>query len=361
MLRRAKSFIERHERRLSSLAFVFGFVWDNLTLTRVDRLFDNIVFLSYLVIAFACIALLNADGARNFQSALVRRGVDFARFLLPFAFGGLFSGFLIFYSRSGPVLSSAPFLLLLAALFFCNEFFRRRYQQFIFQMSVFFITLFSYAALIIPVLLGRIGDDVFLISGAVALFLFWLAQRVLSFAAQGGGRKGRLLLWTIVASIFITFNFLYFNNMIPPIPLSLKEIGVYHGVERTRDGTYKLTFEKAPWYLLGRKTGAVFHREGNEPVYAFSSVFAPTRLTAEIVHRWSYFDEQKGEWISSMVIGFLISGGRNEGFRGYSMKEAIFPGKWRVDVETPRGQIIGRFVFKVVNAEQAPALKEITW
>lgn len=359
MLKRATSFIERNERRLSAFAFVLGFLWDSLTLTSIDRLFDNIVLLSYLVAAFASIVLLNAHGARNFQNSLAMRGVSFAGVLLPFAFGGLFSGFLIFYSRSGPVLSSAPFLLFLLLLFLGNEFLRRHYERFIFQMSVFFVALFSYVALILPILFGRIGDMIFISSGVMTLFLFWCALKVLSLISREETRKSKYSLWTLVISIFITFNFLYFNNMIPPIPLSLKEIGIYHNVTRTRSGEYLLTFEKAPWYALGQKTSTVFHRQGNMPIYVFSSVFAPTRLLTEVAHRWSYFDKQKGEWISSTVVGFPISGGRESGFRGYSKKEIIPPGKWRVDVETLRGQTIGRFVFEVVDGPSS-ALEEET-
>lgn len=358
MLKRAKSFIEQNERWLSMLAFALGFIWDNLTLTRVDRLFDNIVLLSYLVVAFASIMLLNAHSSRNFQNSLARRTVSFAGVLLPFAFGGLFSGFLIFYSRSGPVLASAPFFLLLSVFFLCNEFFRRHYERFIFQMSVFFVTLFSYVALITPVLFGRIGDAIFILSGVVTLFFFWCALKLLAFVAREEIRRSRFSLWAVVISIFITFNFLYFNNMIPPIPLSLKEIGIYHGVERTRGGEYKLAFEKAPWYAWGRQTSTVFHREENEPVYAWSSVFAPTRLNTEILHRWSYFDKQKNKWTSSTVVGFPITGGRESGFRGYSKKDAISPGRWRVDVETLRGQIIGRFVFEIRDTSSPPVLKE---
>ncbi|MEK7087913.1 MAG: DUF2914 domain-containing protein [Patescibacteria group bacterium] len=358
MLQRAKTLFERHGRKLSALAFVFGFLWDSLTLTRIDRLLDNIVLLSYLLIAFVCIALLNADSARNFANPLLRKSVDFARFLLPFAFGGLMSGFLIFYSRSGPVLSSAPFLLFLAGLFLCNEFLRRRYQQFIFRMSVFFVTLFSYTALVVPVLTGRMGDLIFLASGATALVLFWLSIKVLSLVAEGEWRRRRPALWTVVGSIFVAFNFLYFNNMIPPIPLSLKEIGVYHRVERARSGSYELSFEKAPWYALGRKTNLTFHRTENEPVYVFSSVFAPTRLSTEVLHRWSYFNEKLDKWVSSSVVGFPISGGRDEGYRGYSRKDVIFPGKWRVDVETIRGQIVGRITFVVTDSPAPPALAE---
>src|SRR3989338_2364194 len=373
MLQRSKSFLFRYERRLSTFAFVFGFLWDNLTLTRVDRLFDNVVLSLYLVLAFGSICVINAHSTRLrriesglglsqsgfFSASIGKYGASVARILLPFAFGGLFSGFLIFYSRSGEVLSSAPFLFLLIAFFFGNEFLQRHYQRFIFQMSVFFVALFSYASLLVPILLGRIGGSIFVVGGLVALILFWVALRAVSFFAREEVEENRYSLYAVVTIIFITFNFLYFNNMIPPIPLALKEIGIYHTVLRTRSGEYRLSFEKAPWYSFGKKTSAVFHRVENEPVYAFTSVFAPTLLDTEVLHRWSFFDETTEDWVSSTVIGFPISGGRKDGYRGYSVKENIFPGKWRVDVETLRGQIVGRFVFTVKDGGKSIISTEI--
>jgi len=360
MLEHTKSFLAANEKRLSVLAFFVGFLWDTLTLTRVDRLYDNLVLLGYLVISFWSIVFINAHSTGRLPGNMFSRMERLARFMLPFAFGGLFSGFLIFYSRSGEVFSSAPFLLLLSVLFFGNELFRRHYQRFIFQMGIFFVTLFSYAALIIPVLSGRIGGFIFLISGLVSLLIFYVALRFLALVAREEVERSRYPLYTVVLIIFVTFNFLYFNNMIPPIPLSLKEIGIYHSIERTRTGEYAVTFEEAPWYAFGKKTSAVFHRSAGEGVYVWSSVYAPTRLDTEVLHRWSYFDEAEGEWVSSTVIGFPISGGRNEGYRGYSMKESVFPGKWRVDVETLRGQIIGRMVFRVEDAKEPPSLSEET-
>lgn len=357
----ARLFVEQHERKLSVLAFVFGFIWDSLTLTRVDGLLDNILLASYLFATFASIVLLNAHATgRLFQGRFSRRVIDFARFLLPFAFGGLFSGFLIFYSRSGSFFASAPFLLLLTTLFLGNEFLRSHYQRFIFQMSVFFVTLFSYAVLIVPVLVGSMGSSIFMVSGLASLIIFSFALRFVARFAREEVENSKYSLRVIVVIIFITFNVLYFNNMIPPIPLSLKEIGVYHGITRTRAGEYQLTFEEAPWYAFGKKTSGVFHLLSGESVYAFSSIFAPTSLNTEIQHRWSYFDEGSGEWVSTSIVGFPISGGRNDGYRGYSVKENVTPGTWRVDVETLRGQVIGRFNFVVEDVASPPLLKTQT-
>ncbi len=358
MLARAKTFVARHERRLTAVAFLFGFLWDSLTLTRIDRLFENLVLAGYLVAAFASIALLHAHGAGRFsrllpdagsvRRAFAERGEGLLQFLLPFAFGGLFSGLLIFYSRSGPLITSAPFFLVLGLLFFGNEFFKRHYARFVFQMSVFFAALFSWSALMVPVLLRRMGDDVFLLSGAFALALFALALRLLRRFGRDDLARSRRVLFPVIAMIFFSFNFLYFNNMIPPIPLSLKEIGVYHSVSREGGEAYRLSFEPAPWYALGQATSKIFHRAPDAPAYAWSAVYAPTKLETDIVHRWEYRDETQNEWVTANVVRFPISGGREEGFRGYSVKERLAPGRWRISVETPRGAIIGRFAFTVV-------------
>lgn len=357
MFERTKSLLERNEKRLSVLAFVGGFVWDSITLTRVDRLYDNLVLGSYLVIVFAAIVLLNGHGAGKFQGAIGRQGIRFARILLPFCFGGLFSGLLIFYLRSGEFLSSAPFLLILAGFLFGNELFRRHYQRFIFQMCVFLVTLVCYIALILPVISGRIGGLMFVLSTVIAVLIFFVALRAIRVVAKEEVERSRFALWSMVAIVLIAFNSLYFNNMIPPVPLSLEAIGLYHTITRERSGEYEGTYEPAPWYAFGQRTSSVYHRRGNEPIYAFSSVFAPTRLDTEVLHRWSYYDESTRAWVSSSVIGFPIFGGRDGGYRGYSIKENLAPGKWRVDVETLRGQIIGRLVFRVEN-DTPPQLAE---
>jgi hypothetical protein len=59
-------------------------------------------------------------------------------------------------------------------------------------------------------------------------------------------------------------------------------------------------------------------------------------------------------------ISFHITGGRQEGYRGYSFKTNVPAGKWRVFVETPRGQVLGRYEFNVERVDQQPMLvKEI--
>src|SRR3989338_11338299 len=125
MFSRLPSFWERNERRLSLLAFVGGFLWDTLMLTEIDRLRDNLILLAYLVIAFTCIVLLNAHRARLKKKASPFPAIGFIEFAMQFAFGGLFSVFIIFFSRSGAVLASLPFLIVLGAFFVGNELFKK--------------------------------------------------------------------------------------------------------------------------------------------------------------------------------------------------------------------------------------------
>jgi hypothetical protein len=51
-----------------------------------------------------------------------------------------------------------------------------------------------------------------------------------------------------------------------------------------------------------------------------------------------------------------VSGGREGGYRGSTVKQRVAPGDWRVDLETAHGQIIGRVSFRVEEAgAESPA------
>src|SRR5438128_1640907 len=56
---RFKNFFSRYERHISSVALVGGFVVDSLTLRRIDFLLENLVLISYLIIAGIGIIFLN--------------------------------------------------------------------------------------------------------------------------------------------------------------------------------------------------------------------------------------------------------------------------------------------------------------
>jgi len=333
-----------------------GFVVDNFTLTRIDLLFDNLILASYL-----SVALLGIIGYNMYESKTAGRRIlePFVRALplfVQFAFGGLFSGFAIFYTRSASLAASWPFLLILAALLFGNEFFRKYYLRFSFQASIFFFALFSYLIFFVPIVAGEIGPHIFVLSGILSILIIAIILYVLSGVIEQRIKETKNVLTASIGGIFIAINILYFANIIPPIPLSLKEAGVYHSVEKMPNGGYMVTKEKKDWNDFLHIYDEI-HVFSGDPVYVLSSVFAPTDLNTQIYHEWQYYDEVKGEWITASRIGFPITGGKDAGYRGYSVKSNIFHGNWRVDITTEKGQLVGRVKFKIIDAETPPGIE----
>lgn len=162
----------------------------------------------------------------------------------------------------------------------------------------------------------------------------------------------RLIIFSI-GSIFIAYNVLYFANVIPPIPLSLQEVGVYHHVVRNADtGEYRLEYEAGPWWQVWRTTDNVFRAAEGGPVYCFSNVFAPTRIQTDIQHRWEYRDEERN-WVEHARISYPIRAVGDRGYRGFTLVRNYRDGQWRCSVETARGQVLGRQYF-TIDSEQSP-------
>jgi hypothetical protein len=357
--RQLKKWFTRYEQHISGAALLFGFAVDNFTLTRIDLWLDNLILFIYLLIALFGIVLVNLyEGgvAQNAFFGYIRRWSPLA---VQFAFGGLFSGFVVFYSRSATLATSWPFILLLAALFVGNEFFRSRYSKLTFQMSIFFIALFSFLIFYTPVIVGMMGAWVFLLSGIMSIAIISLFIRILLRFIPERVEQSKKSIICSIGIIFIAVNILYFTNIIPPIPLSLKDASVYHYVEKAQDGNYLVQHEQSRWYdfLIPNET---IHITENEPLYMFSSVFAPTKLNTQIFHKWQFYDEKEDEWITENQLGFSIVGGRDGGYRGYTMKANVTEGAWRVDVVTERDQLIGRIKFKVKKVNQSTILQSDT-
>lgn len=351
-----ESIIHKYEHSVAPLMFIFGFIFDTLTMKRIDLWFDHIVLLTYLTVAGVGILVLNVHESNKLRIRHSDSIIPFVPILIQFAFGGLFSFFVIFYIKSGTFAKSWLFLVVLLVLWIGNEHFRLRYQRLVFQLSIYFTVLFSYAIFVVPLVLKKIGDGIFIISGMVSLGLITLFCLAIWHFTPKQVSENRNRIIQSIGSIFILFNILYFTNIIPPIPLALKENGIYHSVT-IKNGIYEVTYEKAPWYLFFQSTDSTYHWKEGELVYYFSAVFAPTKINTTILHHWFYYDETLGSWTDQGSIQFPITGGRDGGYRGYSFKTGIIPGKWRVDVENSSGQILGRQVFTIEKTTETPQLE----
>lgn len=332
------------KKHVLTLAFLLGFIIDSFMLTRVDLTMTVVVLLAYLFVATLGVVLSNTS-----------RGRVFASYLTQFAFGGLLSGYFIFFTRSASFHSSWFFILLLGVAIFGNEFLKEEYRRFELRITMLFAAFFFFSIIYVPIALKSMGAGIFLTSGLVGLGAIVLVLMLISRIAPEIVRTTKRTLVTTIGGLFVGINVLYFTNIIPPIPLSLKEAGVYHVVSRTESGGYRALVERVKWSNFLERYHTIIHRTPYEPLYFYSSVFAPTHLSVPIFHEWQYFDDTKNEWITTDRMNFKIVGGRDGGYRGYSVKASLFAGEWRVNVVTERGQHLGRTSFTVVEVSTPTA------
>ncbi|MDP4008826.1 MAG: DUF2914 domain-containing protein [bacterium] len=352
---RAKRWYARYERFLIPGALLFGIIADTITFRFINLSLAFSILFTHLLLSLLAITFMHAHDTlwAGYEQKTLRFIRLFAPLLLQFTFGALLSGFLIFYGFAGSFSVSWPFLLLIIFLMVSNDLLKKYYLLFIVHLSVFFFSLLSYAILVIPTILKQMGTSVFLLSSLLSsLFMFAYLFALSSFIPNI--RTSRRALTVSFLSIISIMNLFYFTNIIPPIPLSLREIGVYHSVSReSESGTYHLLAEELS--LIDRlRFYPPIHKVGE--VIVFTSVFAPADLKTTIIHHWQYYNASEKTWISAGNISFPMTGGRINGYRGYS-KKTVLPGLWRVDIENPRGQVMGRIRFHVKEVQNPLQLR----
>lgn len=344
-LRKLKQWYERNERRIGFISLVGGFLVDSFTLNRIDNWKDDVWIAFHLLLSALYIILLNKKKKPEESFWLPN--------LLQFSFGALFGSSFVFYLRATTFSVTWPFLAMLFFAALANEFFQERYEKLTLQLAFFYFSLFSFSIFILPIMVGKIGPWIFVLSGILSLLIVWLFVRLLIRVAKERFLESRTKIRLVIIGMFAAINVLYFTNLIPPIPLSMKDAGVYHYVDVNAQGHYLLTGEARGVEKYFTFYPTVYWQAG-EALSAYSAVYAPGRITTDIVHEWQY-QSANGEWQTSARIPLEVHGGRSDGFRTFSTKYNFTPGKWRVNIETVQGQIIGRINFKIVVGK-APAL-----
>lgn len=351
-----KNWYLRYERPISSLFLVGGFVFDAVTLKRVDMFWENFWIVAHLVGVALCILLINYFENKVTQANEEQEKLHFWLInSMQFLFGGLLSTYLVFYFRSATLAVAWPFIVVLIAAFVANESLKKHYTRISFQISLLYLSLFLFCIFLLPVIFHTIGTTIFLVSGALSLCLiagfFLLIIRVTKKRERSSIRNAV----AVTVGIFVLMNVLYFTHLIPPIPLSLKDAGVYHSIEKDGKGNYVVAYEATGWrsYFHFYED---FHLTSGSAAYVYSAIFSPTAFTLDIVHEWQYYDEDLGAWITENIITLPVLGGRDGGYRTYSIKSNLIPGRWRVNVSTISGNVIGRVGFTVIPSDTEPKL-----
>jgi hypothetical protein len=270
--------------------------------------------------------------------------------LLSFLLGGLLNLYTIFFFKSSTLLVSFSFMLLMVALLVLNELHQFRWLGLSFRFVLLSLCGLSFCATAVPILVGRIGVTVFLLSMAVgcvpmAALAWWIRKRA---PERLPAVRNQILV--PFGLVLVAFLAAYLFRVIPPVPLSLPYIGIYHDVERSGD-EYRLSHERPAWRIW-HNGDQQFSAQPGDRVFVFFRVFSPTRFADEVRVRWS-LREARG-WTSQDSIPIRITGGRAEGFRGYGFKTNYQPGDWRVQVETTDGREIGRIYFRLELAGTSP-------
>lgn len=333
-----KSLLDRYGRWLTPALLLGGFLMDLVTFRALE---PGTMFMLNGMYAFAVAAgvIIGDRGA-----GLLRK---FVPMTVQFAFGALLSASLLFYWYGGTLAASWPVMIVVVALMASNEAFRHLFLRPAVQFGVFAFVFFSYCTVMMPYVLRSVSAWVFLLGGAAATIgSLLVAEAIARTDAARAALRNRFRV--IAGATFAAFTGLYFLNVIPPIPLSIREAGIYYDVKR--EGTeYRLDGEGENFFQK-MWPGQTLHVEqnGDGRYYAYTAIFAPSSLTARIGHRWQRYDDAAGKWIDAGPPSYYTTrGGRDGGFRGYTYRTISKPGEWRVIVETERGQELGRLHFDI--------------
>lgn len=329
-----------------AIFFLSGFVWDALTIGRNVTAFDLTIFAAYLLLAGLILYLVARPiQLENTQSTLIHwlhqyYSPRFPYFLLQFLFGSLFSALFILYFKSSSHWLAWLMSLLLALLLVANEFLESEYKRFTLSWALFGLCamlLFNFA---LPFLLGSIHAVWFYLSTLLGASLaFWLYKKT-------PHHFGSIKPVGVIAALLM---FAYMVDMIPPVPLVKRDVAMAYALNKV-GADYQLTQQASPWWVLWRKDSDELVLVSGERVYCFSSVFAPPGLQTKLYHRWEHYDKHQG-WQTQSRIGFTLSGGRYGGFRGYTYKQNLAEGDWRVSVETENEKTIAVHDFSIAYRE----------
>jgi hypothetical protein len=336
--------------------FVAGFVFDMLLLGRVDAwhvIGQQIAYLAVLTVLL--LSMIRDEGAPPQELQTLPRAkrwyFKYRAAAVNFLLGTLLNVYTIFFFKSSSLLVSFAFMGVLVLLLLANEAKRLKFLGLSLKFGLLGLCFLCFFAYVIPVFVGSIGLPVFLLSMAAGCLPLLAAGAAMGMWAPEVFPRVRRQVFVPLGLVVLGFLTFYLFRLVPPVPLSIPFIGVYHSVERTGEG-YRLGHERPSWRWWHNGDQRFLAQPGDK-VYVFFRVFSPTRFSDEVLMRWYRKDPARG-WTLQDSIPIKILGGREEGFRGYGVKASYQPGDWKVQVETNDGREIGRIYFELESAPEAP-------
>jgi hypothetical protein len=321
-------------------------MFDTVAVGRVDSwhvIAQQTVYLAIVTVVLTQMFFVPDEPALESLGPVRRFYYRYRAAILGFFLGTLLNMYTLFFFKSSSLVVSFSFMLVMVALLLGNEFGPFKRLGLAFKFALLSLCGLSFCATVMPVMFGHVGTAIFLASMAVGCVpIFALAAWIRKRAPERvqAVRNQILLPFSLMLIVFLGA---YLLHVIPPVPLSIPFIGVYHSVERTPEG-YRLSHERPAW-VFWQNGDQHFRAQPGDRLYVFFSVFSPASFTDEVRMRW--FHRQEHGWAVQDTIPIRIVGGRAEGFRGYGFKSKYQPGAWKVQIETTDEREIGRVYFDV--------------
>jgi hypothetical protein len=347
MLQHLKQRLHKYRKWEPLAFFVGGFIFDALLLHRIDDPLMLIHQAVYLVLSGFLIAWdMFCEEGKGEIPRWISKVWSYREGILHFLLGTLLNVYTIFYFKSGSLMSSLSFLLLLALLLFLNEARPSRIPKHMLRNALFCLCLISYLNIIVSIAVGSIGAWVFGLAliaayGVHAMYVRYLSKRLEL-------PKIRREIQIPFLAIGLVYSLLYVLKVLPPVPLSVKHMGIYREISKEGD-SYKLGYARPDWKFWESGDQTFSARPGDK-IYCFVQVFSPTRFKGNLFVRWQHHNPESG-WQSWDAIPLNVVGGREDGFRGYTVKTNYTPGDWRVSIETADGREVGRLGLNIIAAD----------
>jgi hypothetical protein len=326
--------------------FAAGFVFDAFLVRRIDETRTLVQQGVYLAFDGALLARIIAWRQQAPQPGRWRERLPrIADWLLHFTLGTLLNAYALFYVKSASGIAMVLFFVLMASLLLVNELPSMRRLGPVVLYGLYSFCLTSYFAYLYPVLIGRIRWWMFVLAVVTSV----VPLTAIAVAHHRWTRNRRqVVVHALVPSLGVQalLLLLYALKLIPPVPLSLMEIGIYHAVERTDAGTYRVSYRTPPWYRFWQSDDRRFLAQNGDRVYCFVRVFAPNGFHDDIRMAWAYDQPPRG-WTSAGDVAIGVTGGRENGFAGYTYKQNWQAGDWRVVITSVDGREIGRRTFSI--------------
>ena len=348
---KALVYYKRYERFFPVIFFLLGFIWDSMTLS-IENTADHYILLSYIVLAGVLITVIGFIETGQISDERVLHYKEWYPNILQFLLGGLFSAYVIFYFKSAAMSKSLIFVALLMILLVLNEFLHHRLTNITLLCSLYFFSTFAFLTFFLPVITHKMTSAMFFSSGVIG---FLITSAIVTLIYRNIFRQEPRRILRISTPILIVFgmmSFFYLSNWIPPVPLAMKYGGIFHHVHKDKSSnSYDLRYFRRYPFQFWVTSDKTYRWAQGDTVFCFASIYAPIEWREKIYYRWQFYDDRQGKYITSDRLGYQISGGRRDGYRGYTYKRNLQPGDWRVDIETSLGQILGRIDFEIIAHE----------